>query len=150
MAFRVAVPGGSISCVVDSGVSAITYDANGNYSSGGIQFGLCVKGNASGSSLDVVVGSTNDQCIGIACEDPAAAPGNEIEVQTIGVAKVLAGAAVSLFDLVSCDSTGRVVTAAAAAATSKYLVGRALEAATAAGDLISVQLGTFGSTNVNA
>lgn len=150
MAFREIVPGGSLPCIADSSVTAITRDADGNYSSGGIPFGSCVKGNASGKSLDVVLASTNDQILGIACEDPAVGPGDAVEVQHLGVAKVLAGAAVSLFDLVSCDSTGRVVTAAAAAATSKYLVGKALEAATAAGDLISVQLGVFGSTNVNA
>lgn len=150
MAFRQAVKGGTLPCIADLSVTAITLDANGNYSSGGIQFGLCVKGNASAKSLDVVIASTNDQILGIACEDPAAAPGEAVQVQYEGVAKVLAGAAVSLYDLVSCDSTGRVVTAAAPAVTSKYLVGKALEAATAAGDLISVQLGVFGSTNVNA
>lgn len=148
MAFEQSI-GASLPCVVDAGVTAITRDANGNYASGGIQFGTCVKGNAAGSAGDVVVASTNDQILGIARVDPAAGPGEAIEVQYEGVAKVLAGAALALYDLVSCDATGRVVTAAAPAATSKYLVGKALEAATAAGDLISVQLGVFGSTNVN-
>jgi hypothetical protein len=150
MAFRTFVPGGSLQMIADSGVTAITLDSSGNWSSGGIQYGLCVKQNTSGSPLDVVIASTNDHILGIACEDPAAGPSQPVEVQHLGVAKVLAGAALSLGDLVSCDSTGRVVTAAAAGATDKWLVGLALEAATAAGDLISVQLGIFGATNVNA
>lgn len=150
MAFETHVQGGSLPCVVDSGVSAITYDSDGNYSSGGLRYGTLVKLNASGSAMDVIAASTNDQVLGVVGDDPAAGPGEGVRIITDGVAKILAGAAVSLGDLVSSDSTARVVTAAAAAATSKYLVGVALEAATAAGDLIAVKLGTFGSTNVNA
>lgn len=150
MAFSQQIIGGKLNCLVDSGVTAITYDANGNYSSGGIAFGTCVKGNASGSSGDVVIASTNDHVLGIATDDPAAGPSTSVSVQYEGVAKVLAGGAVALYDLVSCDSTGRVVTAAAPGVSDKWLVGVALEPATAAGDLIAVQLGIFGATNVNA
>lgn len=149
MAWRQLIPGGSIPCIADAGVAAITYDANGNYLSGGIPFGTCVKLNGAGSSLDVVPAVANNQVLGIACEDPAAGPGQAVEVQSIGRAKALAGAAVALGALVSSDATGRVVTAAAPAATSQYLVGVALEAATAAGDLITVELYVSGSTNVN-
>lgn len=149
MAFRVVVPGGSLNMVADPTVAAITYDANGNYVSGGIQFGTCVKLNTAGSSLDAIAAVANNYIAGVACEDPAVGPGQEFEVQFLGVAKCLAGAAVALGALVSTDATGRVVTAAAPAATSQPIVGTALEAAAAAGDLIAVQLTINASTNVN-
>ena len=150
MAWVQRIPGADLSMRSSSSVSALSYDADGNYTSGGIPFGYCVKRDTSGSPGDVVLASTNDQICGIATSDPATGPSQSISVQDLGTAKCAAGAAITIGDLVSCDSTGRVVTAAAPAATSKYLVGVAEESATAAGDYISVRLGVFGSTNVNA
>lgn len=152
MAFQEHIIGGSVPCIASSSVTAITRDANGNYASGGIPFGTCVKLDTSGSSGDVVACSAaGDHAFGVACEDPAAGPNDAVQVQRHGVAKVLAGGAINYGDLVYVgDSSGRVTTAPAAAATDKWIVGTALEDATAAGDLISVALSVDAATNVNA
>jgi hypothetical protein len=78
------------------------------------------------------------------------APGQDIDVCVLGLTKMEAGAAVSVNVAITSDSTGRAVAATAAAATSTYIHGIALEAATAAGDLITVQLFLNSSQIVNA
>lgn len=61
-------------------------------------------------------------------------------IQVDGVAYVEAGAAISVGDKVTADSSGRGVTAAPSAGTNNGVIGIALEAASAAGDLIEVML----------
>lgn len=152
MAFSEHVQGGSVPCIASASVTAITYDANGNYSSGGIQFGTCVKLDTTGKMLDVVACSAaGDHAFGIALEDPAAGPSEAVQVQRLGVAKVRAGGAIALGDLVYVtDTSGRVGTAPAPGVSQKYIVGVALEAAAQAEDLISVALAVDAATNVNA
>ena len=152
MAFQEHIVGGSVPCTASSSVTAVSYDANGNYSSGGIPFGTCVKLDTSGKMGDVVACSAaGDHAFGVACEDPAAGPSEAVKVQRLGVAKCLAAAAVSLGDLVYvADTSGRGGTAPAPGVSDKWIVGTALEAATAAGDLISVSLSVDAATNVNA
>lgn len=79
--------------------------------------------------------ATTDNSIGVAAE--AAVSGDAVAVKTAGVVKVEAGAAVTRGVQVMSDSSGRVVDATA---TNKVL-GIALEAASAAGEIISVKLG---------
>lgn len=152
MAFSQRVPGSDLSGLVSPSVTAITLDSNGNYSSGGIPFGTCVKVDTTDTTNAVVpCSAAGDKVDGIAITDPAAGPGASVLLQTMGVAKCLAGGAINYGDLVYCgDASGRVTTAPAPGVSQKYIVGKALEPATAAGDLISVQLGIFGATNVNA
>ncbi len=151
MAFTENIIGGSVPCQVDSSVSAITLDSKGNYSSGGIQYGTCVKLNASGKIGDVLICTTADHAFGVAITDPAAGPSASVRVARLGIVKCRAGAAVSLGDLVYvADSSGRVGTAPAAGASQSYIVGTAMEAATQAEDLISVALSVDAATNVNA
>jgi hypothetical protein len=66
------------------------------------------------------------------------ATGNvQVEVRILGISKVEAGAAVALGAEVMSDTTGRAITAAT---TGNAVVGRALQAATAAGEWIDVLL----------
>lgn len=69
---------------------------------------------------------------GVAARDAVA--DGKVTVYTVGVLEVEAGAAVAAGALVASDADGRAVTA-----TTGAYVGRALDAATAAGDLIPVQ-----------
>jgi hypothetical protein len=66
----------------------------------------------------------------------AASSGDKVAVDALGVVAVEAGAAVSAGDTLKADSSGRGITWA----TSGAKIGIALEAAGAAGDLISVLL----------
>jgi hypothetical protein len=54
-----------------------------------------------------------------------------------GIAKVEAGAAVSVGDAIGSDNVGRAITAVSGA--GNFTAGKALTAATAAGDIIEVQ-----------
>ncbi|MGS5089066.1 capsid cement protein [Hydrogenophaga sp. A37] len=61
--------------------------------------------------------------------------GEQAGLDTHGIIVVEAGAAVTAGDAVQCDASGRAITLAAGAS-----LARALDAATAAGDLIRVKL----------
>lgn len=150
MALVQRIPGADMTGIVDSGVSAITYDANGNYSSGGIQFGTVVKLKTSGGMFIVQQTTTNDRPLGVAYSDPAAGPNEPVSVQKLGRAKVMASGAISQGDLVACATNGQIATAAAAGVSDQSIVGVALEAATQAGDLITVDLMIGSYTQVNA
>jgi uncharacterized protein DUF2190 len=121
-------------------VSALSYTSTDGavltYSSGGIQPGIVlVADTATGLPNDVKPASVASvKCVGIAEE--FAGPGNPVRVCVGGVTKALAGAAFAIDDTLMVDATGRLVTATAA--TANFILGRAREAATAAGDLVSV------------
>jgi len=70
----------------------------------------------------------------VASTDPA------VEVITHGIAKVEAGAAVSVGDQVISDGSGRAITTAGA---TDIVCGKALEAAAAGGVMISVLIGPW-------
>ena len=150
MAWFQRIPGADVTGMVDSGVSAITYDSNGNYSSGGIQFGTVVKYKTSSGINTVQITTTNDRPYGVAISDPAAGPNEAVLIQTLGQCKVLAGGAISQGDLVACTTNGEIATAAAAGVSDQSILGFALEAASQAGDLITVQLQVGSFTQVNA
>jgi hypothetical protein len=79
--------------------------------------------------------SATSKVIGILQNDPAA--GEPAEVQFLGVAKALTEASVVVGDALACSSTGRVK---ASTTGGDRLLGFALDAAGAAGDLIRVAL----------
>lgn len=89
--------------------------------------------NTSGqAALTTTLGGTAD---GVLQNDPSAQamPGT---VAVAGVSKVVAGAAITNGDTVSSDTVGRAITAI----TGQTIHGKALQAATAAGQIISVLL----------
>ncbi len=78
-------------------------------------------------------------------------PGQSIEVRVLGISKCIAGAAIAAAGTaLTVNSSGQVVAAAAAGATSTYIVGIALTTSAASGDLISVLLLPGTSQIVNA
>jgi hypothetical protein len=58
------------------------------------------------------------------------------DIRLMGISKMVAGAAVTLWAEVSTDNQGRVINAA----TTQRVLGRALQSAAAAGDIIDVML----------
>lgn len=72
--------------------------------------------------------------------DLAVASGERVEVMTHGIAYVEAGAAITIGTLLTADAQGRAVTAAPAAGANNRIIGIAMEAASAAGDIIRVLL----------
>ncbi len=127
---------------VDAGVTAITLDSAGNYSSGGIPQYSVVQLNTAGSIGDVIVGAVGVFPEGvIQTNSKNNGPKNTCAVRYTGTSKVLASAAITIGQLVYvADSSGRVGPIPADGATSVYIVGQALQAATAVGDIIMVQL----------
>lgn len=83
--------------------------------------------------------AATDSSIGVTNELDTAA-GERVDVWHVGIAYVEAGAAVTRGAPVTADAQGRGVTAAPAAGSNARVVGFALEAATAAGDVIRVLL----------
>lgn len=80
-----------------------------------------------------------DSHVGVVSE-VGPASGERAEVIVSGVALVEAGAAVTVGALVTADGTGRGIAAAPAAGANARHIGVALEAASAAGDIIRVLL----------
>lgn len=150
MAYELHVPGGDISRKASSNVTAITWSGNPPaYSSGGIQAGYCVIfDTGTGNVDDVKIAGAAAVIAGVAgYENVAYGPGDEIPCQVLGVAKCVAGGAISVGDQLSTDSSGRVVDAAAIGATTAAVVGIAQTSASEAGDYVSVLL-TIGSTTI--
>ena len=106
---------------------ALTFEAAGDLSAN--QFYLVVvDGNG-----QVAVAGDGADAIGVLYDKPSA-QGNAAQVRIGEVVQVAAGAAVSIGANVASDATGRAVTAT----TGEQIVGKALTAASAAGQLISV------------
>lgn len=97
-------------------------------------FRLVKPGSADGRMA--LATAATDLIIGVNME-LAAAAGERIDVQLIGIACVEAGAAIPRGSLITADATGRAIVAAPAAGANVSVAGRTLEAATAAGDVIN-------------
>ena len=87
----------------------------------------------------VAAAASTDAIIGVS-HDIAAASGERVDVAHDGIVFVVAGAAVAQGALLTADASGRAITAAPAAGSNARIIGFAIEAATAAGDVIRVML----------
>ncbi len=81
------------------------------------------------ASGDALIGTTTDI---------SAAIGERCDVQLCEVAYIEMGAAVTRGAFITSDATGRGIAAAPAVGVNASVIGRALETATAAGDIIRV------------
>ena len=93
------------------------------------------------SAAETVVpaAASTDSIIGVS-HDIAAVSGERVDVAHDGIVFVVAGAAVAQGALLTADASGRAITAAPAAGVNARVIGFAIEAATAAGDVIRVML----------
>lgn len=93
------------------------------------------------SAAETVVPATSatDSIIGVNL-DVAPAINERVDICLIGLAYIVAGAACSLGALLTSDASGRAIPAAPAAGSNVRVIGLALEAATAAGDVIRVAI----------
>lgn len=85
------------------------------------------------SSGGVIVATSGADAIGVTQNNPASGKSTDVMVG-IGITKIVAGEAMPAGAPVSADSTGR----GQYAATGEYTLGRLLEAATAAGDIVAM------------
>lgn len=116
-------------------LESISLTADGDQSGNQYKF---MKGDTTGVALQDSAGAN---CIGVLQNKPT--DGLIAEVGFKGVSKVVAGAAVSKWADIQSDGTGRAI----AAASGDYIQGIALEAATAAGQIIAVLLAKGGQVN---
>lgn len=93
----------------------------------------------------VQAAAATDAAIGVADNLGQATAGARVEVIHEGIAEVTAGAAVTRGALLMADSDGRAITAAASAGSNVAVVGRALNSAGNAGEIINmvVSIGAF-------
>lgn len=89
----------------------------------------------SGTSV-VSAAAATDLPIGVLLNDPAS--GETAAVAVSGVVKVKASAAITAGAIVGTTSTGLAVSLTAGTDTTKYILGRAVTAAGAANDIITV------------
>lgn len=87
----------------------------------------------------VLAAAATDNLIGVN-SDVAPALNERCDVMLMGITFVEAGAAVALGALMTSDSVGRGVTAAPGVGVNARVIGVALEAAAAAGDVIRMAL----------
>lgn len=81
-----------------------------------------------------------DAHIGVADNLGQATIGYRCDVVTSGIAEAEAGAAVTRGALLSADSSGRVITAAASAGSNVRVIGVAMASAGGAGEIIPVNV----------
>jgi len=80
--------------------------------------------------------ANSDPIIGVSAEPKAVASGARIDVAHTGIVEVTAGASVTKGAWLTSDANGKAVTAGA----DEERIGRALTAANADGDIISVEI----------
>lgn len=95
-------------------------------------------GAADGQVLQAA--AATDAAIGVSDSLGQDTIGYRVEVIHEGVAEITAGAAITRGTLVMSDASGRAIAAAASAGTNVATVGRALNSAGAAGEVINVLL----------
>lgn len=155
MANTIASPYQYRGAIVNSSVTAISYTAGSGgdltYSSGGLQYGTGVIYDSSNNTVKAPTAAgtaAGGAVIGVVATWPAAPPSGSVLLQVGGQAKVLSSAAISLNDQVMCAGTsGKFQTATGA--TPELVCGVALEAATGANQLITVEFfpgGLLGKT----
>lgn len=84
------------------------------------------------------IAADTDSPIGVLQNNPTA--GQTAEVMTMGVTRMAASAAIAVAASVGIAADGRAVTRALGTDTTKHVIGTALEAAGAAGDIIAVYI----------
>lgn len=89
---------------------------------------------ASGVKLPAAGGDV----VGIALPSNAdtVAAGDGVDIQVTGFGKIVAGGAFDAGDLLAADAEGKAIKAA----TGNVVIARAIDAATASGDLVNVQI----------
>src|ERR1019366_5064133 len=95
-----------------------------------VKLGAAGYATISASATDVPIGIAQDQ------PDVDGDPINVRLLSTSGTARMVAAAAITLGDFVQSNGDGAVKTAV----STGYIIGRALVAATAAGDIIEVMV----------
>lgn len=100
---------------------------------------LFVKLNGSGQAVPVT--AATDVPVGVLLNNPAS--GFEALVAVSGQIKVIASAAIAIGATLGTDATGKAVTIVAGTDTTKYQVGRALEAASASGVYVTALIDTL-------
>lgn len=93
------------------------------------------------SAANTVIQSAaaTDAHIGV-CSEVGPASGERCDVVMMGIAHVEAGAAFSLGALLTSDASGCAIVAAPAAGSNARIVGVAIDAAVAAGDIVRVAI----------
>lgn len=85
------------------------------------------------SSNVVLCAAVTDKPVGVLQNSPSnvGSTGQEALVMVEGITKMVAGATIAIDDLLGTDGSGKAVPYVPGTDTTKYLVGRALEAASA-------------------
>jgi len=109
----------------------VAYPSDADYSADGTGQYRAVQRTATGISLCT---ANDPDCIGILQDDPAT--GEAGTIKTRDVSKVVAGAAFTNRALLTSDANGRLVTAT----TGQNVIARALEAATASGQVVAAEI----------
>jgi len=100
--------------------------------------GLIMQKNTTADQVALATAATQ-VLTGILQNKPAAA-GRAATVQVAGIAKVVAGAAVTVGDVLTTDGAGKAITFVPTAATVEWVIGFAMTAAAAANEVIEVLL----------
>lgn len=93
----------------------------------------------SGDRAVALAAAATDAILGVVNETSPAL-GERVDVVRVGIAWAEAGAAIARGAPLTADAIGRAVTAAPAVGVNNRIVGFADEAATAAGDVIRIQV----------
>lgn len=95
-----------------------------------------VKRDSSGKLVLATTAGEKVVGVAVATTDVSVASGDDLTVQVKDICNVIAGAAISKGALVTTDANAKAATAAA----ENYIIGEALTAASAAGDVIQIQI----------
>lgn len=95
-------------------------------------------GTAAGQVVQAAAAA--DALVGVADNLGQDTAGSRVDVILEGIAEATAGAAITRGALLSADSSGRVITAAASAGANVRVIGVAMDSAAAAGEIIPINV----------
>lgn len=108
--------------------------------SGAIADRRIVRPHATTAGAVVQASAATDALFGIVQQPKGVVDGERVDVLHLGEALVEAGAAFTAGALLTSDAQGRAIAAAPAVGVNNRAIAMALEAATAAGDLVRVSV----------
>lgn len=122
---------------VESNVQVYSRPASADLSASPSRFATLSAGKVA------ICSTQGEVSVGVTGDDPPSAADQACELKHAGIVRIVAGAAVAALANVTTDTTGRAILAT----TGNRIHGQALEAASAAGEVIEVLLALNGETS---
>ena len=124
----------------EQGVQYRTFKTSTSFTGGAADVHRILALGTTEGGVTFAVATNTSKLIGVLKSQPPTGVGKSVTVAVAGRVKVKAGATIALGATVKSNATGKATTATLGEGTLIQMLGYAVEASTATGDLIAVEL----------